>query len=107
MDSVARATSRGGAQHPGKGGQGRPVSESSETWALEGSAARAVSTGEVRVGPLPSGGRRTGIVETTELLCKRLVLGLTRRCPPDLESDFPGAPPDEAMGQTIGLRSTP
>jgi hypothetical protein len=107
MDIVARSTIRGGAQPTGQGGHGRPVSESLETGTLEGGAAIAVITVDGLVGPIPIGGRRHVIVETTELLCNRLGLVLTRRGNPDIESDFHGAPPDEAMGQDIGLRSTP
>ena len=62
MDIVARSTIRGGDQHTGKGGHGRPVSESIETGALEGGAAIAVITVEVLVGHLPIGVRRHVLV---------------------------------------------
>ena len=59
MDRVARSTSRGGDEHPSQGGPGRPVAESIKTGTREGGATRAVIPGDVLVGPIPLGGRRT------------------------------------------------
>jgi len=98
MDIVACSTIRGGDQDTCKGSHGHPVAEAIETGAVQFGSALTVITVDVLVGHRPIGVRRDVIAQTTALLCNRLVLLLTSRCNPGVESDFHGAPPDDAMG---------
>jgi len=74
------------------------IAEAIETGAVQFGSALTVITVDVLVGHRPIGVRRDVIAQTTALLCNRLVLLLTSRCNPGVESDFHGAPPDDAMG---------
>lgn len=104
---MARSTIRCGDQHTFHRGHGHPIPESIQTGTLERGAAIPVIAVNVLVGHRPIGVRHHVIAETTELLCNRLVLWLTRRGNPGVESDFHGTPPAEAMVQDYCLRHVP
>jgi hypothetical protein len=89
----------GGDQHPFHGGQRSPIPEAIQTGTLERGTAVAVITIEGLVGHRPIGGCRTVIASRTALPFNRLVLLLTSRCNPGVESDCHGMPPDDAMEQ--------
>jgi len=107
MHIVTRQAIRGSDQHTLHGGHGHAIPEAMPPGTLECGATLAVITVDVLIGHRPIGVRRNVIAETTELLCNRLVLLLTSRCNPGVESDFHGLPPDDAMVQACGLLRVP
>jgi hypothetical protein len=99
MHIVARYTIRGRDQDTCKGGHSRPIPEAVETGAVEFGPAITFITLEVLLSDMPRGVRRHMVAEAAQLVLHRLLLLLTRRRDPGVQSDFHGGPPDDALAQ--------
>jgi hypothetical protein len=104
MDIVAGQAVGGRDHHAFHSRQSRAIAEASKPRALQGGPAIAVIAGEMLLGNRPVGGRRDVVTQTAQLLCDRWLLWLTARGDTDVESDFHGFPPADAMAQAAGLR---
>jgi hypothetical protein len=104
---IAGSAIRGGDQETFKGCHGGSIPEAIETGTVEGGPAIAVITIDVLFGDMPLGVRRHGGAEATQWLGNRLLLLLTARRDTDVQSDFHGVPPDEALAQGKCLLCVP
>src|SRR6516164_10058996 len=107
MHIIAVETIWGGNQYTFKGRHSGPIPEAIETGPVKCRPAITIITIDVLFGDMPIGVRHNVVPEATQLLVNRLLLLLTARRDTDVESDFHGIPPDDAMAQGFCLRSVP
>jgi hypothetical protein len=107
MHRIAGETIWGGHQDTCKGRHSGPLPEAIEPRPVQCRPAITIITIDVLFGDMPIGVRHTVVPEATQWLVNRLLLVLTARRDTDVESDFQGIPPDDAMAQGFCLRSVP
>jgi|SRR5215475_2334517 len=107
MHIIAGQAIWGGDQDAVKGRHGGPIPETIETGTVECGPAIAIIPIDVLIGDMPLGMRGHVIAEATHLLVNRLLLLLTACRNTDVESDFHGVPPDQALAQNQGLPGVP
>ena len=104
LDIVAGPAIGRGQHHACNGRQRGAIAEAIKPRARQGDPALAGIAGERFRGDRPVGAGRDLVLETAQRWCARLRLWLTARGDTDVESDFHGCPPEEAMAQASSLR---
>src|SRR5215831_15923739 len=107
MDIIACSPIGGGDEDAFNGCHGDAIAQAVETRPLESGAAVSLIAVDVLVGDMPIGVRGDSVTETAQLLLNRLVLLLTGRGDPSVQSDFHGCPPEDVMGQDGYLPRVP
>jgi hypothetical protein len=97
MHIIAGEAIRSGDQDTFKGCHGGPVPEAIKPRTVECRPAIAIITIDVLFGDMPIGAGDNVVAEATQLLVNRLLLLLTARRDTDVESDFHGGPPAQAL----------